>query len=633
MTADVVEKQKRVTPLFQFVVLSTRQKFSLRAEKDERFRGLGILGRGKLFSCFHRDHLEEARNLYELLIEAETFDEFMDLCHQARDFVNEGLYVYAVSVAILHRADCRHVTLPPIQEVFPEKFIPAETLFKAFKEAKLHEDEEEVVVEVEQTGNVLDPEYNLAYYREDVGINAHHWHWHLVYPATWRAEKLGRRKDRKGELFYYMHQQMCARYDCERLSNSLPRMLPFHNFEDPLEGYSSHLSSTINGQPYASRPAGVVLRDLKDVSVQELARWRERILDAIHLESVIDEHGKDTPIDEEHGINVLGNIIESNHDSVNEDYYGSLHNWGHVLIAEAHDHDGRYQTNPGVMSDTATSLRDPIFYRWHRFIDDMIQEYKENLPVYDKRQLGFTGVEVKSINVKGAAPNVVNTFFTEDVLDVSHSINFDRKGAVKVRHHHLDHERFTYKIEVFNQGTKTRGAYVRIFLAPKYDELGNELTANELRRLMIEMDKFSYDLHPGRNLIERSSHDSSVIVHKEKTFAELVSHHDEHAGESCNCGWPEHLLVPKGHVNGMPFHLFVILTDLAHDLVYDHGHRPTVCREAVSYCGLKDELYPDKRPMGFPFDRYIAEEHLHDWLLPNMTSTDITIKHQETHHD
>ena len=27
------------------------------------------------------------------------------------------------------------------------------------------------------------------------------------------------------------------------------------------------------------------------------------------------------------------------------------------------------------------------------------------------------------------------------------------------------------------------------------------------------------------------------------------------------------------------------------------------CKDAVSFCGILDELYPDKKPMGFPFDR------------------------------
>ncbi|GFX13725.1 hemocyanin C chain [Trichonephila clavipes] len=150
--------------------------------------------------------------VFSITTGAETFDEFIDLCHQARDFVNEALYVYAVSVAILHRTDCRGVSLPPVQEVFPDKFFPVETIYKAFKVASHHPDkDDEIIVDVEATGNILDPEYNLAYYREDVGINAHHWHWHLVYPSTWNSAVTGKVKDRKGELFYFMHQQMCAR--------------------------------------------------------------------------------------------------------------------------------------------------------------------------------------------------------------------------------------------------------------------------------------------------------------------------------------------------------------------------------------------------------------------------------------
>jgi hypothetical protein len=57
-------------------------------------------------------------------------------------------------------------------------------------------------------------ENRVAYWREDYGLNAHHWHWHLVYPTDLlEGEAI---PDRKGELFYYMHQQIVARY-CELL--------------------------------------------------------------------------------------------------------------------------------------------------------------------------------------------------------------------------------------------------------------------------------------------------------------------------------------------------------------------------------------------------------------------------------
>ncbi|KAG8195462.1 hypothetical protein JTE90_002634 [Oedothorax gibbosus] len=633
MASDAAEKQMRVLPLFEYCTLDTNTKFGLRIERDPKLQGLGILGRGRLFSTFHHDHLVEANKLVEVLLGAETFDEFVDLCHQTRDFVNEGLYVYAVSVAILHRSDCRGVSLPPVQEVFPDKFFPVETIYKAFKVANSHQDkDDEIVVDVEATGNILDPEYNLAYYREDVGINAHHWHFHLVYPSTWNAAVTGKTKDRKGEIFYYMHQQMCARYDCERLSNGLPRMIPFHNFHEPLEGYSAHLSSIVNGLPYASRPEGMTLKDINDVGVQEMERWRERILDAINLGYVTDADGRETILDETHGIDILGDIIESSHESKNPEFYGSLHNWGHVLMANILDPDGRFQNNPGVMDDSATSLRDPIFYRWHRFIDDMFNEYKKKLNPYPKDELGFSGVEIESVTVKAHHDNVVTTTFEHDTLDLSNALNFGRSGPVKIRYQHLDHEPFAYEIHIKNNTDKLRHGTIRIFLAPVHDELGNDIEIDDLRRLMIELDRFSATITPGSNVIHRASRDSSVTISKERKFEELLRGEGttEHSSEYCSCGWPDHLLIPKGNDKGMEFYLFVQVTDHLKDLVGQLTDKNT-CADAVSYCGVKDDLYPDRKTMGYPFDRTIVADSVKEWLLPNMSLTTIKILHNPGH--
>lgn len=59
------------------------------------------------------------------------------------------------------------------------------------------------------TASDLEEEHRLAYFREDIGINLHHWHWHLVYPFEAAREVVN--KNRRGELFYYMHQQIMAR--------------------------------------------------------------------------------------------------------------------------------------------------------------------------------------------------------------------------------------------------------------------------------------------------------------------------------------------------------------------------------------------------------------------------------------
>lgn len=53
------------------------------------------------------------------------------------------------------------------------------------------------------------------------------------------------------------------------------------------------------------------------------------------------------------------------------------------------------------------------------------------------------------------------------------------------------------------------------------------------------------------------------------------------------------------------------------------------CVEASSYCGLKDKLYPDKRNMGFPFDRPSrTASSIQDFILPNMSLTEVTIRLQ-----
>lgn len=71
-----------------------------------------------------------------------------------------------------------------------------------------------IIIPRDYTATDLEEEHRLAYFREDVGINLHHWHWHLVYPFVGRPgdDNSIVNKDRRGELFFYMHQQIIARY-------------------------------------------------------------------------------------------------------------------------------------------------------------------------------------------------------------------------------------------------------------------------------------------------------------------------------------------------------------------------------------------------------------------------------------
>ncbi|MCF6786116.1 hypothetical protein, partial [Corynebacterium parakroppenstedtii] len=154
------------------------------------------------------------------------------------------------------------------------------------------------------------------------------------------------------------------------------------------------------------------------------------------------------------------------------------------------------------------------------------------------------------VNAKQA--NVVTTYLKEDRLDLSHGINFGTGHKVYVKYHHLEHEPFSLIINVENTTGEAKHATLRVFLGPKYDELGNRLAPDEQRRLMIELDKFHKELAPGKNVINRNAAESNVTLSHTYTFDELKSGQGgpEDANEYCSCGWPEHMLLPRGTHKG-----------------------------------------------------------------------------------
>lgn len=63
---SVKDKQTKILPLFKNLTSLAPEPLP-EAERDTRLKGVGFLPRGKLFSCFHEDHLGEAQALYETL--------------------------------------------------------------------------------------------------------------------------------------------------------------------------------------------------------------------------------------------------------------------------------------------------------------------------------------------------------------------------------------------------------------------------------------------------------------------------------------------------------------------------------------------------------------------------------------
>lgn len=128
-------------------------------------------------------------------------------------------------------------------------------------------------------------------------------------------------------------------------------------------------------------------------------------------------------------------------------------------------------------------------------------------------------------------------------------------------------------------------------------------------------------MNPGENLIRRRSTDSSLTIPFERTFRnlEVGQPGDEEQFNFCGCGWPQHMLVPKGTEGGLQCDLFCMVTDYN----IDHVEQDLVgaCNDAASFCGIRDRKYPDTRSMGFPFDRLAPQgvDRLEQFVTPNMS--------------
>jgi tyrosinase len=253
------------------------------------------LSRDENFSLFIPKHRRIAGRLIDIFLGMRNVDDLVSVAVYARDRVNPYLFNYALSVAILHRPDTQDVDLPSFIESFPDKYVDAKVFAQAREQATVVPEGSRPPIEIpkDYTASDLEEEHRLAYFREDLGINLHHWHWHLVYPFEAAREVVA--KNRRGELFYYMHQQIIARYNFERLCNKLKRATRFNDFKQAIqEAYFPKLDSLVASRSWPARVGNQRLKDLnREVDqikqdVDDLKRWSDRIYAAIHQGSATD---------------------------------------------------------------------------------------------------------------------------------------------------------------------------------------------------------------------------------------------------------------------------------------------------------------------------------------------------------
>ncbi len=485
-------------------------------------------------------------------------------------------------------------------------------------------------------------EAQLDWYREDPLANDHHHHWHIVYPASGPPTPPGvprRTQPRQGELFFYMHQQMLARYDTERTIAGLDRCEPFSDYGGPIdEGYEL--------EGYGPRPSGSTAANINMVA--DLGNSHAEAESALANGEFQLEGGAGTvPVDE----NVLGCVIESS------DWYEDaadagpaplpsryFHGTGHMAIATASEQVGF----GGPMSYVETAIRDPIFYRWHRHVDDLYYAYQgQQAPaefaqfaadvafgesntdialclardIRGAGEAGFDfaawGKETLGTDLDSGGPvtdELLTQFVTSDLaLAVPGSPLIPDAWLQDVIR--LTHEPFVYFIRVNNRQVQAQDVTVRIFLA--HADLAED------RRSWIELDKFRETLEPGANLLARPDARSAVVKRKGLDAPGAEAPAVQSSDVWCDCGWPYSLLLPSGASTpqGTPFKLLVALTAWDDDQVGE----PETCG-SMSFCGARNK-YPDARRMGYPFDRPI-QGSIENAVAqaPNMAMRDVRVR-------
>lgn len=222
---------------------------------------------------FNWEHLEEAIALFKVLYYANDFDTFHKTAVWARQHINEGVFLYATSVAIVHRDDTQGIILPPIYEVYPHYFFNSEVIHEAYRHKQEHNHQDKqtgyeqgrykgYTVIANYSGHYLNlhPEQSMSYYLEDVGINSFYYYFNLYYPFWMSGEEFGLEHDKRGELYYFLHQQLLARYYAERICNDMGE-IPYFNWEMPIETPYYSSMEYPNGLEFPNRPANARLQE------------------------------------------------------------------------------------------------------------------------------------------------------------------------------------------------------------------------------------------------------------------------------------------------------------------------------------------------------------------------------------
>uniref|UniRef100_A0A224XCH4 Putative hexamerin 4 n=1 Tax=Panstrongylus lignarius TaxID=156445 RepID=A0A224XCH4_9HEMI len=599
----------------------------------------GFLQKNALFSMASPRTRSHIRKLFDLFYFANDFETFYKVASWAKKHINQNQFVYAYTLAILHRPDCVSFSIPPLYEIFPSYFTPTDLMHQVY-EAKIKDIKEKKFTynntgyEYNYNTNVFGSplsqdavghlDYKISYFREDVGLNNMYALFMLKLPSWMCPHRyVGTNLYKRGETFYFVHQQLYSRYTLARLANGLP-FTERLQWELPIKvGYNPRVAH-FNGLSFHTRPDNLIPDHFKKEHVTKAQLLEKRILDVIDSAVVWDTTNTTLlPIDDENGLELLSQLIYGTTERPNRKYFPSYY-W-HVIetlgylinTADQHNFLGE------ALSTQLTSLRDPVFFQFVNRLLWLYQGYYNQRRPYTKEELSFSGVTVKDFEVDEFV-----TYFDMFEYEVTNGIPmknpYDYTNYIyHARQYRLNHKPYTFKVTIYSE--KQIEGVVRVYIGPKYDSEHHLLNLEQSRMAYMELDHFPVKLNYGKNVIERGYLDSHIFGQEPEGFRSLYTrlvnsiNNSEpfYINERNSCGVPYRFQLPRGWKSGQPFVIAVIVSQaVLTETVEEKG--------PLGPCGTSTTQ--DKKSLGFPFDRPIEESSFH---LSNILFKDVLVYHKE----
>uniref|UniRef100_A0AAG5DSW4 Hexamerin A n=1 Tax=Anopheles atroparvus TaxID=41427 RepID=A0AAG5DSW4_ANOAO len=594
----------------------------------------GLLKKGEIFTIYNYWYAKQTLQLYRFFQNALDWDTYYKNVIWARQNINEGMFLCALTLSVLHRTDLQGIVLPAIYEIYPHYFFNGDVFHDATNRRAMdpaygfYGNNRNNVARSNYTSTFATQFYgegSMSYFTEDVGLNAYYYYFMMDYAPFLGGDKLGLNKDRRGELYLFMHQQLLARYSLERSANGLGPIQQL-TWESPIEtGYYPMLRYW-NGVPFRARESNFLWRPYDPIKLSGLKSHEERVRQAIDLGYVVGRDGQRIDLRQPDAIDIVGNLVSGSVDSVNVDYYKMIETTARMILAQGDYYGSSSEVWPGALMHYETSMRDPLFYQFFQRVLSFYYDFKSYLPPYTINELNFEGVEIKGVSVEKLV-----TFFEPFDVDISNGLGFDYAGgrstwnfSVLARKDRLNHKPFSYVLNISSQFAGK--GVVRMYMGPQMYSLGQ---LQYMKKLFVEMDQYTVDLVVGENQIKRNTRDFYYDIRDRTTYTELYMRiMKAYRGEEqflldvseAHCGWPDRLLLPKGQPHGHPMSFFFIVTPFKPPKVPQFS-----TFDSTYTCGTgSGSKYIDELPFGFPFDREI---NFSNFVTKNMQFFDVSVYH------